>query len=220
MNSNSLKADRIRIYGDTSEKICIIRIDDSADKEEPVDVVCDGCFVVRYPVDDWNTDLSPWEAPPVFGNKPFGNGAASLLALIESELLPYIDKSFGPKKHIPAGYSLAGLFSLYCICNSGSFAGAVAVSPSVWFPGWIKYASGCDIHAEYVYLSLGDKESKTKNAVMSSVEDNIRTMYDLLLEKGIDSCLEWNKGGHFNEPAARMQKGIDAAVQHYGKKGF
>ena len=26
-------------------------------------------------VGDWNHDLSPWEAAPVFGNVPFGDGA-------------------------------------------------------------------------------------------------------------------------------------------------
>ena len=126
----------------------------------------------------------------------------------------------GLKRTFIGGYSLAGLFALWAGYQTDRFDGIAAASPSVWFPGWIEYASGCDIHAEYVYLSLGDKESKTKNAVMSSVEDNIRIMHKLLLDKGIDTCLEWNKGGHFNEPAARMQKGIDAAVQHYGKKGF
>ena len=33
-------------------------------------------------VEDWNRDLSPWEAPPVFGKEPFGNGAAATLAYI------------------------------------------------------------------------------------------------------------------------------------------
>ncbi len=39
-------------------------------------------------IDDWNRELSPWEAPPVFGNEGFGSGAADTLAVIESPLVP------------------------------------------------------------------------------------------------------------------------------------
>ena len=28
-----------------------------------------------FEVDDWNKELSPWDAPPVFGKEPFGCGA-------------------------------------------------------------------------------------------------------------------------------------------------
>ena len=28
-----------------------------------------------FEVTDWNKELSPWNAPPVFGNEPFGSGA-------------------------------------------------------------------------------------------------------------------------------------------------
>lgn len=31
-------------------------------------------------VNNWNKDLSPWEAPAVFGSEPFGSGAADTLA--------------------------------------------------------------------------------------------------------------------------------------------
>ena len=35
--------------------------------------------MIAVKVDDWNQDLSPWEAPAAFGNENFGNGAAVLL---------------------------------------------------------------------------------------------------------------------------------------------
>ena len=37
------------------------------------------------PVRDWNRDLSPWEAPPVFGDRAFGSGAAETLRYLEEE---------------------------------------------------------------------------------------------------------------------------------------
>lgn len=43
---------------------------------------------------------------------------------------------------------------------------------------------------------------------MSKVGDCIRESYDLLTGQGIECALEWNKGGHFKEPALRTAKGF------------
>ena len=36
--------------------------------------------LIAVKVEDWNRELSPWEAPAVFGNEGFGNGAEDTLA--------------------------------------------------------------------------------------------------------------------------------------------
>ena len=64
-----------------------------------------------------------------------------------------------------------------------------------------------EIKTGRVYLSLGDKEEKTKNPVMGRVGDAIRSGYDLLKDK-IDVTLEWNEGNHFREPDLRTAKGF------------
>ena len=43
---------------------------------------------------------------------------------------------------------------------------------------------------------------------MSKVGNCIRESYDLLTGQGIECALEWNKGGHFKEPAWRTAKGF------------
>ena len=53
------------------------------------------------------------------------------------------------------------------------------------------------------YLSLGDREEKTKNPVMASVGDRIRAGYEILREKGTACALAWNKGGHFKDADIR-----------------
>ena len=60
--------------------------------------------------------------------------------------------------------------------------------------------------AKHVYLSLGDKEEKTKNPVMRTVADCICTQYDLLRDSGTNSILEWNPGNHFRDADLRMAK--------------
>ena len=87
-------------------------------------------------VNDWNKELSPWEAPAVFGDQSFGSGAEDTLSLMISELIPGIRKRYetGNIPVILGGYSLAGLFSLWSSYQTDSFSAIAAVSPSVWFP--------------------------------------------------------------------------------------
>ena len=151
-------------------------------------------------VDDWNYELSPWKAPAVFGNEDFGDGAARTLAQI---LTLCTDKS---KTYYIGGYSLAGLFSLWAAYQTDIFSGVAAASPSVWFPGFIDYMKEHEIKSETVYLSLGDREEKTRNPVMSQVGNCIRMGHELLKERGINCTLEWNRGNHFREPDIRTAK--------------
>lgn len=156
--------------------------------------------LIAVKVEDWNTDLSPWKAPAVFGKEDFGNGADDTLA----EILKLIDDPC--KKYIIGGYSLAGLFALWAATGADVFCGVAAASPSVWFPGFIDYMKDHKVQAGTVYLSLGDKEEKTRNPVMSKVGECIREAYKCLQRKGIDCTLEWNSGKHFKEPDLRMAK--------------
>lgn len=151
-------------------------------------------------VDNWNHDLSPWTAPAVFGNEDFGNGAAETL----SEILKLSADT--NKRYYIGGYSMAGLFSLWAVCQTDRFAGAAAASPSVWFPGFLEYMKKQKIQSKCVYLSLGDKEEMTRNPVIAQVGSCIRVEYEWLKEKGINCTLEWMKGGHFKEPGTRTAR--------------
>ena len=127
--------------------------------------------LIAAKVDDWNYELSPWKAPAVFGNEDFGDGAVRTL---EQILTLCTDKS---RTYYIGGYSLAGLFSLWAAYQTDVFSGIAAASPSVWFPGFIEYMKEHEIKSETVYLSLGDREEKTRNSVMSQVGNCIRMGY-------------------------------------------
>lgn len=152
-------------------------------------------------VNDWNGDLSPWTAPPVFGNVPFGDGAPATL----SSLLNEVPKT---KELYIGGYSLSGLFALWAAFNSPVFKGVAAASPSAWFPGFVDYAKNNTPQTAAIYLSLGDKEEKTRNPVMATVGTSIRQLHDIFREKEIPCILEWNEGNHFREPDLRTAKGF------------
>ena len=167
-------------------------------------------LLIGFPVDDWNRELSPWEAPPVFGNEPFsgraGETAERIMAFLKEDR-EGLAGSPAPE-YLIAGYSLAGLFALYAASVSEAFRGAAAVSPSVWFPGWLDWSSEHPPRCDSVYLSLGDREERAKNPVLRTVGDAIRKEKSLLDGFGIESVLEWNPGNHFSDCTLRLAKGI------------
>lgn len=170
-------------------------------------------ILIAFLVDNWNTELSPWEAPAVFGNESFGSGAAQTLSFITDCLLPDINNTYpssSTKHFYLGGYSLAGLFSLWAAYQTNIFCGIAAASPSVWFPCWNDYISSHYISAPQVYLSLGKKEDKTKNRLMATVGNNISCQYELLCrDTNVERCiLEWNEGNHFANTEFRTAKGF------------
>lgn len=165
--------------------------------------------LAAFLIEDWNRELSPWEAPAVFGKEHFGAGAAETLSYVTDALLPEIDPERKKCCYL-GGYSLSGLFALWAAYQTDRFRGIAAVSPSVWFPGWERYMETNAIRSPEVYLSLGDREEKTRNQTMATVGENIRSGYELLRHTdSVERCtLEWNSGNHFAEPDRRTAKGF------------
>ena len=168
-----------------------------------------GFTLAAFRVADWNADLSPWEAPPVFGSEGFAGGAEQTLSYVTEQLIPELTGGRDVKLYI-GGYSLAGFFALWAAYRTDIFSGAAAASPSVWFPGWMDHAGSSQLRAGRIYLSLGDKEEKTRNPVMRTVGDNIRRQHELLeADPACRECvLEMNQGNHFREPDIRTAKGF------------
>lgn len=183
---------------------------------ETIQLLSDRSFsLVAFKIDDWNQELSPWTAPPVFGKVPFGVGAQKTLEYVIEQLLPRLQEKEMDSSHcILGGYSLAGLFALWAGYQSDRFEGIAAASPSVWFPHWMEYAAERKPLAHSVFLSLGDKEEKTKNPVMAQVGNAIRQQEKMLREQGQDTILEWNAGNHFVDSEKRMAKGFAWLMNH------
>ena len=159
-------------------------------------------FFLRAVKVDWFIDLSPWKAPAVFRDTPFGDGAPETLGRI-------LELAADPaKEYVIGGYSMGGLFALWASMQTDRFRGAAAVSPSVWFPGFAEYAASRPVRAGQVYLSLGDREEKTRNPVMSAVGARIRELHKMICAQGVSCCLEWNEGNHFRDPDLRTAKGF------------
>lgn len=201
-------------YGDRDAAVMLLQMVDDHDLETIENEVAlieeqtgTPFRLIACKVQDWNADLSPWAAPAVFGNQPFGGGAQetlkAVLALCEDRT----------KTYYIGGYSLAGLFALWAVYQTDRFQGAAAASPSMWFPGLIDYMKTAAIESRNVYLSLGKKEEKTRNKVMAAVGDRIREAEALLKTQGVHCVLEWNEGNHFRDADRRTARAFSWVMQ-------
>ena len=174
--------------------------------------------LVAFEIKDWQSELTPWTVPAVFGKVPFGDGAVATLSFIKDILILQLEQMqlFDKNKIKCAlgGYSLAGFFALWSTYQTRIFDGIAAVSPSVWYPQWMEYAEKNRPLATSVYLSLGDKEEKTKNPTMAQVGNCIRKQQELLTAQGISTILEWNPGNHFQHSDERTAKGFAWIMNH------
>ena len=162
---------------------------------------------------EWNRDMSPWESPALFrGEPPFAGGADDYLQLLTGVLIPAAaeEAEISPAYTAIAGYSMAGLFALYSLYRTESFSRAASASGSLWFLGLMDFVRDNEpmVLPDKLYLSLGDKESRTRNQTMSAVERNTSFISESFKKRGVETVFEMNPGNHFTDPEARMAKAI------------
>ena len=213
-----------RIYGEAHAEYLLLQVTgehelQSIDHEVTVIAQSSWNFLLAaIPVESWNDELSPWEAPAVWGKESFGCNAADTLRFLTEQVIPTLKQRFALPENVKiilGGYSLAGLFALWASTQTDLFYGVAAASPSVWFPDWMEFEQQHPMQAQRVYLSLGDKEERTKNAVMAAVGDNIRTLHSRLAERGADCTLEWNSGGHFKDADLRTARAFQWVMEEH-----
>ena len=85
--------------------------------------------LVTVGVNLWEQNFSPWCAPRVFAKGPnFGDGAQKTLDTLIDQIIPWAESELTepPTYRVLAGYSLAGLFSLWAGVSQSSTSQQVA----------------------------------------------------------------------------------------------
>ena len=115
-----------------------------------------------------------------------------------------------PKWRGIAGYSLAGLFALYSICQTDRFSRVASMSGSLWFPGIKEYVASHEPkqQPDCIYFSLGDRESRTRNPMLKTVGQNTEEIQGGYQARGIDTVFQLNSGNHYDHAAERTAAGI------------
>ena len=165
----------------------------------------------------WDHDMTPWHCPPLFENDaPCTGGADEYLDLLLTEIIPKGKERINGEPLFLgiAGYSLAGLFAIYAMYRTDVFDRVASMSGSLWFPDFKEYCMAHDIKRkpDKLYLSLGDREAKTRNKVLKTVQENTELLAAYYREFGIDVTWELNPGNHFKDAALRSAKGIMAII--------
>ena len=164
--------------------------------------------MVVVPIEDWEMELMPWAEPAVSRRPEVGSGAGETLRYLTDGLIPWLHGRYGDLPVVLGGYSLGGLFALWAACQTDRFTAVAAGSPSLWAGDWPQYAATHPMLARQVYLSLGDREERSRNKVMARVGDRMRDEYSRLQQQlgPAGTTLVWEQGGHFADPAARMAR--------------
>ena len=174
---------------------------------------CNGFNLVTISGLHWNQELSPWPVETVVSKDDnFAGEASQWLPVLTGEVVPRVEQLLdaAPAWRMLAGYSLAGLFAVWAAYQCGEFSRILSASGSMWYPGWLDYAREHEaaVTVQGLYLSVGDKESTSRNAVLHTVEQRTRELAQLMTHRGVPTMFELNPGNHFKNPPLRVAKGI------------
>jgi predicted alpha/beta superfamily hydrolase len=153
----------------------------------------------------WETDFSPWPAAPlVQKSKPFTGGAPAFLLLLQNEIKPYLDSHYrtlpSPEHTTIAGYSLAGLTTLFALYTTNFARNFASMSGSLWYEGWVpfceeqtapfvnKTADTSSTAKYHLYLSLGNTEKNSRHQLMCKVDDCTQATLKLLEKQLHGTC--------------------------------
>ena len=176
-------------------------------------VGCSGFNLVTISGLHWNQELSPWPVETVVSRDDrFEGQADQWLSVLTGEVVPQVERLLDapPVWRCLAGYSLAGLFAVWTAYRCDLFTRILSASGSMWYPGWLEFARDHELAVplQGIYLSVGDKESTSRNAVLQTVGERTRQIADLMASRGIAATFELNPGNHFKNPPLRVVKGI------------
>ncbi|MBR0376128.1 MAG: alpha/beta hydrolase [Firmicutes bacterium] len=162
---------------------------------------------------DWYRDMTPWPADRVFADgADYGGGAAAYLRRLTEDIVPKVEAGLGftPVKRGLAGYSLAGLFSLWAFYRTDSFDLCGSMSGSLWFDGFQRFMEQEPLVRlpERLYLSLGVKEKDCRSPQVGRVQEITEKTSRRFRELGAEVCWQLQPGGHTSQVDKRIAEGL------------
>ena len=158
---------------------------------------------------DWNRDFSPWPAERAFARGAGFYGGAPAYLTSFAALVERTEQrlAFPVTERYLTGYSLAGLFAVYAWLQGLPLDGIGSFSGSLWYDGFAEWAMAKDARPVSLVMSVGDREKRARNARMAQVEACTRRLAEHWAKQmPVRFWLE--KGGHFEDTAERMARGI------------
>ena len=211
---------QLTLKGNLNAKKCIILHDELTPLYDEVIKEHD-ILILSIQSKYWFRDFSPFKHPHVFkGGEDFEGKADEYLLFLKDNILPYVKGKYQihPEEYYLAGYSLSGLFAIYAASKTDMFQGVISASGSLWFPSFISYLKDHEVFTNNIYLSIGDKESETKNPYLSKGLQSHFEALDIFNHQNKNVIFDLNHGGHFIDHDIRIIKGIDWMLDHISLK--
>ena len=163
----------------------------------------------------WNDDLTPWKAPALNPKEEdFKGRAKNFLSSLLSDLFINTEQSLRlnhPKRHL-IGISLSGLFALWATTETNKFNSVASISGSLWYDGFVEWFKEQELHADRYFLSLGNKEVKSKNERLASVESCTEATLQIIRDKNKEITFITDEGNHFDFFRERIEKAISSSI--------
>lgn len=161
---------------------------------------------------NWEAELSPWAAGDLFKySEMFTGGADAYLQFLTQQVIPQAEAGLnGILWRGLAGYSLAGLFTVYALYKTDLFSRAASMSGSLWYPGFKDFALKNTLckTPQHLYFSLGDKEARARNQYLKTVQQCTEELAAHYRSLDINTFYELNPGGHYRDIIKRSAAGI------------
>ena len=161
---------------------------------------------------EWSSEMTPWPMPALFKKEPpFEGGADEYLQTLTQQIAPAVLAKTGDVAWLGvAGYSLGGLFALYSLYKTPMFTRVASVSGSLWYKDFREFALGSHLAGkpERAYLSIGDRESISKNEYLKTALDATRDIVAHFESLGVGSKFELNPGNHYTDEISRTVKAL------------
>ena len=161
---------------------------------------------------EWNSEMTPWPMPVLFKKEPpFEGGADKYLQTLTQQIAPAVLAKTGDAAWLGiAGYSLGGLFALYSLYKTPMFTRVASVSGSLWYKDFRKFALGSHLagRPERAHLSIGDRESMSKNEYLKTALDATCEIAAHFEKLGVGSKFELNPGNHYADEIGRAVKAL------------
>ena len=179
-------------------------------------------LVQKYPVNivvisgmKWNDVLTPWKAPALNPKDiDFKGKSKDFLASLLGDIFVNTEQSLRlthPKRHL-VGISLAGLFAVWASTATSKFHSVASISGSFWYDGFAEWLKGQELHAERYFISMGNKEVKSKNERLSCVAPCTEAILQIIHDKNKEVTFVTDEGNHFDFFRERLEKAISHSI--------
>ena len=202
-----------------SDDVCYVLLPEGM-KEADMDWLDE--MVLKYPINivaisgmNWNDDLTPWKAPALNPKEyDFKGKAKDFLASLLGDIFVNTEQSLRlthPKRHL-VGVSLAGLFAVWASTATSKFTSVASISGSLWFDGFVAWFKEQELLADKYFLSIGNKEVKSKNERLASVGSCTEATLQIIRDKKKEVTFVTDDGNHFDFFRERIEKAIEMSA--------